>query len=93
MYKYFTKNNTYRYLDVINNLLAGYKNSVHSTIGMPQSKVSHSNIYSVWRKVNILRAKIPHGCVEFIVGDLVKITKQKVVFAKSYEQTFSTEIF
>jgi transposase InsO family protein len=48
MYKYFTKNNTYRYFDVLNNLLASYNNSVHSTIAMPPSKVSPSNIYSVW---------------------------------------------
>jgi hypothetical protein len=92
MYKYVTKNNTYRYLDVINNL-ASYNNSVHSTIAMPPSKVSPSNIYYIWRKVNSLRAKIPHGRVKFKVGDLVRITKQKVAFAKGYEQTFSTEIF
>jgi len=60
---------------------------------MPPSKESPSNIYSVWRKVNSLQAKISHGCVRFKVGDLVRITKQKVVFAKGYEQTFSTEIF
>jgi len=47
MYKYFTKNNTNRYLDVINKLLTGY-NSVHSTVGMPPSKVNPSNIYYVW---------------------------------------------
>ena len=51
MYKYFTKNNTYRYLDVINKFLTGY-NSVHPAIGMPLSKVNHSNIYPVCRKVN-----------------------------------------
>jgi len=89
---YFTKNNTYRYLDVINNLLASY-NSVHSTIAMAPSKVSPSNIYYVWQNVNSLRAKIPHGRVNFKVGDLVRITKQKVAFVKGYEQTFSTEIF
>jgi len=55
--------------------------------------VSPSNIYHVWRKVNSLRAKIPHGRVKFKVGDLVRMTKQKVVFAKGYEQAFSTEIF
>ena len=91
MCKYFTKHNTYRYLDVINNLLTSY-NSVHSTIAIAQSKVSPSNIYSVWQNVNSLRAKIPHGRVKFKVGDLVRITKQKVAFAKGYEQTFSTEI-
>jgi transposase InsO family protein len=48
MYKYFTKNNTYRYLDVINSLLASYNNSVHSLIAMAPSKVSPSTIYCVW---------------------------------------------
>ena len=40
MYKFFIKNNIYRYLDVINKLVIGYNNSVHSTIGMPPSKVT-----------------------------------------------------
>jgi len=31
--------------------------------------------------------------VKFKVGDLVRITKERVKFAKGYEQTFSTEIF
>ena len=44
MYKFFTKNSTYRYLDVINKHLVGYNSSVNSTIGMPPSKVSLSNI-------------------------------------------------
>jgi hypothetical protein len=92
MFKYFTKNNTYRYSDVIDKLLTSY-NSVHSTIGMPPSKVNPSNNYSVWKKMNSLRAKIPQGRVKFKAGDLVRITKEKVKFAKGYEQTFSTEIF
>ena len=43
-------------------------------------------MYSLW-------TDIPQGCVKFKVGDLVRITKEKVKFAKGYEQTFSTEIF
>ena len=45
MFKYFTKNNTYSYLDVIDKLLTGYNTSIHSTIGMPPRKVNPSNIY------------------------------------------------
>jgi transposase InsO family protein len=67
MYKYFTKNNTCRYLDVINNILTSYNNSVHSTIGMAQKKMIPSNIYSVWKKMNSLRAKIAQGRVKFKV--------------------------
>jgi hypothetical protein len=43
--------------------------------------------------MNSLRAKIPQGRVKFKVGDLVRITKENVKFAKGFEQTFSTEIF
>jgi transposase InsO family protein len=46
MFTYFTKNNTYRYLDVIDKLLTGYNTSIHSTIVMSPSKVNPSNIYS-----------------------------------------------
>jgi len=60
---------------------------------MSPSKVTPSNIYSVWRRVNSLRAKIPQSRFKFKVGDLVRITKEKVKLAKWYEQTFSTEIF
>ena len=93
MFKYFTKNNTYRYLDVIDKLLTVYNSSIHSTIGMPPSKVKPSNVYSDWQRMNSLWAKIPEGRVKFKVGNLVRITKEKVKFAKRYEQTFSTEIF
>jgi len=92
MYKYFTKYNTFRYLDVINKLLTGYNNSVHSTIGMPPSKVNFSNIYTVWQRINCLWGKIPQGGVKFKVGNLVRITKEKVKFAKVYEQTSPTDI-
>jgi hypothetical protein len=73
MYKYFTMNNTYRYLDVINSLLASYNNSVHSSIAMTPGKLSPSNIYSV--KLNRRQEKISHGRVKFKVADLVRITK------------------
>jgi len=55
---------------------------------MPPNKVNPSNIYSVRKRMNSLWAKIPQGHVKYIVGDLVRITKGKVKFAKGYEQIF-----
>ena len=60
---------------------------------MSPSKVNSSNIYTVWQRINRLWGKIPQGGVKFKVGDLVRITKEKVKFSTGYEQTFSTEIF
>jgi len=88
MYKYFIQNNKYSYLAVINKLSIGYNISVHPAIGMPPTKISPSNIYSVWRMVNILRPKIPQNPVKYKVAYLVRVTKVNVRFAKGYEQTF-----
>jgi hypothetical protein len=47
----------------------------------------------VWQRLKGLRSRIPEGRVKFKVGDLVRITKEKLKFAKGYEQNYSTEIF
>jgi len=47
MFKYFTKNNTYRYMDRLDKLLRDYNTSIHSTKGMALIEVSPYNIYSV----------------------------------------------
>ena len=82
IYKYFTKSNTYRYLDVIGKLLTSYNISAHSTIGMPPTKVKPSNVYTLWQIMSSRKSKIPQGHVKFKVGDLVRITKEKLQFAK-----------
>jgi hypothetical protein len=93
MYKFFTKFNTFRYLDILNDLVTSYNTAVHSTLGMPPADVSPANIYTVWKRVNNLQARIPVGQVKFMVGEHVRISKQKVLFAKGYEQAYSTEVF
>jgi hypothetical protein len=56
---------------------------------MAPGKVTPANVYSVWQRVNSLQAKIPIGQVNFKVHDHVRISKQKVLFAKGYEQNLS----
>ena len=43
--------------------------------------------------MNSFRGKISQGRVKCKVEDLLRITKEKLKFAKRYEETFSTEIF
>ena len=59
---------------------------------MLPSKVNPSNIHSVCQKMNSLRAKIPQGRVKFKVGDLVRITKEKVKFSKGMNKIFNRNI-
>lgn len=96
MWRYFTYKNTYRYIDVLDNLVLSYNNSKHSSIQMCPSQVNSDNISTVWqnlydrgsskKKTNVT---VPH----LKIGDHVRITKMKYTFEKGYETNWSDEIF
>ena len=58
MYKYFTANNTYKYVDVLPDLINEYNNHKHSTIKMTPTeasmkyneKVIQNDVYSIHDK-------------------------------------------
>ena len=75
MYKYFTANNTYKYVDVLPDLINEYNNHKHSTIKMTPTEASmkynenviQNDVYSIHDKT-IYKSK-------FKVGDRVRISK------------------
>ena len=78
-----TKNNTYRFLDVLPNIIDNYNQTPHSSISIAPAKVSHKNKEQVWTKLN----KKPHNNnnnkTRFIVGDYVLIPKNRKTFQKA----------
>lgn len=58
MSKLFTRNNTYRHVDVLDKFLVGYKNTVHSKTGMAPSFVSDKNVLRIWERTRKRQAKI-----------------------------------
>lgn len=96
MWRYFTHNNTYRYVDILSDLLYSYNHSTHRSIKMRPCDVSFDNIMTVWsnlygRSVNQKSKNIVQPKLH--VGDYVRITKYKHVFQKGYESNWSDEIF
>ena len=91
MYKYFTYKNTYRYIDVLQDFITAYNNTVHSTTGIAPANVNETNVLDVWRRMNSRQYK-PKP-VRFTVGQTVRISKEKMKFAKGFEQSYSTEVF
>lgn len=91
MWRYFTRNNTYKYIDVLQDFLHGYNNSKHRTIGIEPSKVNHTNEEQILSQVfKISKHTAPH---KFKVGDKVRISKVKGTFEKGYLPNFSQETF
>lgn len=96
MWRYFTHNNTYRYVDILQDLLYSYNHSFHRSIKMRPCDVNSNNIMTVWRNLyekNDRKSLGNVGKPKFKVGDYVRITKHKHIFQKGYETNWSDEIF
>ena len=94
MWKYFTDNNTYRYIDILPDLVEDYNNTVHTSIKMTPIEASKKkNELIAWRNLYPDRYKIHNLQPKFSVGDEVRITKKKKVFEKGYTTRWTEEIF
>ena len=94
MWKYFTDNNTYEYIDVLPDLVEDYNNTVHSSTKLtPKEASKKKNELTVWRNLYPDRYKKYNITPKFSVGDEVRITKKKKVFEKGYTTRWKEEIF
>ena len=94
MFKYFTDNNTNRYIDALPDLVEDYNNTVHSSTKFTPIEASkEKNELKVWRNLYPDRYKTSRLNPKFSVGDEVRITKKKKVFEKGYTTRWTEEIF
>ena len=94
MWKYFTDNNTYTYINILPDLVEDYNNTVHSSTKLtPVEASKKKNELTVWRNLYPDRLKIRDLTPKFSVGDEVRISKKKKTFEKGYTTRWTEEIF
>jgi len=92
--RYFTYKNTYKYIDVLLKFVKGYNATVHSTTGMALADVRDTDVLMIWNKMRGKADKMRRlSKLKFRVGQHVRISKEKMKFAKGGEQNHTTEIF
>ena len=93
MWKYFTKYQTLRYLDVVQHLVDSYNASYHRSIGMSPTEVNVVNQEKVWQRLygNEKTSAIEPGLK--VDDHRVRISKAKRMFKKGYLPKWSDEIF
>ena len=92
MYRYFRAENTFRYLDVLQDLVESYNNTYHRSIGMQPSQVNSRNEFQVFRRV-FPASHLRKRRVEVKEGDHVRISLKKRMFEKEHAATWTEEIF
>lgn len=96
MWKQFSIQGNYKWVDILPNLLNIYNNRKHRTIGMTPCEAS-SRLEKPQRvaseRLSPKDAPKIHLKIRFKVGDYVRINKLKHMFEKGYTPNWSTEIF
>ena len=93
MWRYFHHNNTYRYVDVLDDIVASYNNTVHRSIKMTPNQVNEDNEATVWETLYGDENLSPPQPYRYKVGDHVRILSSRVQFRKGYETGWTEEIF
>lgn len=93
MWKTFSLRGDYKWVDVLQDIVSKYNDTVHRTIGMKPKDVKKKHekyllqhAYSNLKTVDPKRPK-------FKVNDNVRISKYREVFSKGYTPNWSNEIF
>ena len=86
IYKHMTVIGKNVYIDVLDDIVKKYSNTVHSSIKMKPKDVTDIKYVEYSEETN-------KNSPKFKVGDNVRISKYKNIFAKSYTPNWSEEVF
>ncbi|KAL6417106.1 hypothetical protein ACFW04_012976 [Cataglyphis niger] len=91
MWKYFTLNGTYKWIDVLPRLVKEYNARKHRTIGARPVDVTPAIAEKLLNTVySNIKIAAP---AKFKPGDPVRVSKFKTIFEKGFTPNWTTEIF
>ena len=86
IYKYMTLISRNVYIDKLDDIVDEYNNTYHTTIKMKPIDVKDNTSINANKEINKNNPK-------FKVGDHIRISKYKNIFAKGYMPNWSEEVF
>lgn len=96
MWKEFSLRGSYKWIDMLKRLLHEYNHAVHRSIGMKPACVKKKHEKRILERLDEA-SKLNHRQVlpkpKLKRGDLVRLSKQKALFAKGYTPNWGTELF
>ena len=91
LWAYFTAHGSYRWIDVLDDIVYSYNHSKHRSIGMAPADVTISHARMIRSRLFPKRFKKDRPI--FKIGDSVRISKIRQTFQKSAVQNWSDEVY
>ena len=95
MWKYFSANNTKKYIDILDKLIDKYNNTKHRSIGctptVARQPASYQQVFKNLYAKNVKERK--QEVPRFLIGDKVRIFKKKKTFEKGFTPNWTEELF
>ena len=91
MYREFSAQGSYKWLDILPKLIRKYNNKVHRSIGMKPNQVNAKNSTVVYER--LMSPQMETKAPKYKVGDKVRISKYKHIFEKGYKPSWTGEVF
>ena len=92
MWKMFSLQGTYKWVNILENLVKDYNHKKHRTINLAPVKVTKKNENQILKDIYSPTPRIIKQ-TKFHVDDFVRVSKFKTVFEKGYTPNWTTEIF
>jgi hypothetical protein len=96
IYRFFTANQTQRYIDHLDDIVESYLNTVHRSIDMKPIDITEKNSQEIYEKLYLpQQIALENKAVKyaFEIGDRVHMAMDRSVFHKAYKETYFQEIF
>lgn len=93
MFRRFTVQHNQKWMSILQKITNEYNNTVHRTTNMKPIDVKNKEDVEKIKQFMIDHLNIPPNKVPLKIGDYVRISKYKSVFAKGYTANWTTEIF
>ena len=87
LWQYFKAKNTFKYIDVLDDLMFSYNNSYNRTIKTTPLAARHKDQQTlwIWQYGDVVKKK-----PKLSENDFVRVSLIKNIFRKGYEQTWSS---
>lgn len=93
LYRYFHRRATYKWIDILQDLVTSYNNRVHRSIGVAPINVTFLNSAQIYKKLYPGHKYNVVSKFRFNIGNFVRISLLKGVFEKGLADNWSTEIY